>query len=118
MNKEGFYLIGFTKNQILHEQNQFSSEIPHALQNTNIVCKKPMWFFKVYTGFSKYHQDQKFFRMCSRNSVNDFSTGIAIVLHFPCHHPKQLYWFDYVNASYKYDAHLSFLSCIIIIFFN
>ena len=62
-NEEDFYEIGMAKNQILQEQNQFSSEIPHALQNTNIVCKKPMWFFKVYTGFSKYQQDQKFFRV-------------------------------------------------------
>ena len=62
-NKESFYQIGFAKNQILQEQNQFSSEIPHALQNTKILCEKPMWFFKVHTGFSKYQQDQKFFRV-------------------------------------------------------
>ena len=53
INEEYFHQIGFAKNQILQEQNQFSSEIPRALQNTKILCKKPMWFFKVRTRFSK-----------------------------------------------------------------
>ena len=61
INKEGFYQVGFVKNQILQEQNQFSHKIPHAQQNTTILYEIPMWFFKVHTGFSKYRQDQKIF---------------------------------------------------------
>ena len=60
-NKESFYQIGFAKNQILQEQNQFSSKLPHALQNTKILYEKPMWFFKVHSGFSKIPAGSKIF---------------------------------------------------------
>ena len=73
INKEGFYQVGFVKNQILQEQNQFSHEIPHALQNTKILCEIPMWFFEVHTGFSKYQQDPNFFSLhCSLVSPEHF----------------------------------------------
>ena len=45
-NKQDFYQIGFAKNQYLQEQNQFSSKIPHALQNTKIFAKNQCGFLK------------------------------------------------------------------------
>ena len=42
---------------------------PIFMQNTTCSTeyqnsvKKPMWFFKIHTGFSKYQQDQNFFRV-------------------------------------------------------
>ena len=69
IKKEGFCQVGFVKNQILQEQNKFLHEIPHALQNTKILCEMPMWFFKVHTGFSNYKQDHKFFRVYANTRV-------------------------------------------------
>ena len=42
-----FYQIDFVENQILQEQNQFSWEISHALENTKFNAK-------YQRGFSKY----------------------------------------------------------------
>ena len=70
INKEGFCQVGFVKNKILQEQNLFSHEIPHALQNTKILCEIPMWFFKVHTGFLRHQQDQIFSRMHDEDSSN------------------------------------------------
>ena len=74
MNKQGFYQIGFTKNQILQEQNQFSSEIPLALQNTKILCKRPMWFLKYTLVFQN-----------TSRIKNVLEWGIQYAYHGPTH---------------------------------
>ena len=80
MIKEDFCQIGFAENQILQKRNQFSSEIPHALQNIKILCEKPVWFFKEHTGFSKYQKDQKISRVnaviCLPYALHRFQCGV------------------------------------------